>query len=192
MDQLKDIPQIFPQIEDGPESWERFIYKASRGSYKASDMLLHAEWAFMAYKTGIIDDMDEDEYAEILQAQFKDKPDCNSSEELIRILARAAKIELPEYIDTLPIHPQTFYESSWENDSVDGYELLHDAAHYAFENWSYQEYMKLENEILDALDNYNSLHLTAAMILLVFTFLPSCPGAFKNEFFQLPAEHLIR
>ena len=184
MNNIIEIPQIIPQLYGVYDTWNYFIHKASHGSYKADEILLCAKDAFVDITTGIQGACEMEKHKNVLKDQFEQKPPYKNKELLIKMLLSAAKLNPKEKILPKPIHQREYYQSLWQKGRVDSYELIHDASLNAFNKWSYKEYMNLDDLSYEHFDDYNSLDLVTQMILLISTFIKSCPNAFNTDNYE--------
>jgi hypothetical protein len=149
------------------ETWSRFLYKASIGSYKAPDMLTRAEMSFVAEKTGKdIEKLMPEEIDTVLQAMipaecpFENMDDWLQQVKDWRCLPTSAKKR------ETPFHPREYYKHIWSKPhrAVES-ELAYDAATHCFHNWLFSEFKRL-SEIEDEYA-YNSHDVVAAMLFLI-------------------------
>jgi hypothetical protein len=163
-------PQI-PQYEDSPESWDRFLYKAAKGSSKASDILQHANCAYMASLTGDKEApsrLDLAIYSQMLHTHFAMTSKPQSYELLCDQVHSAKWIAIRSNLSQQPHKRDVEYAALWSrNHTTPQVCLFHDALIRCYDCWS----VDWLERILDKESgcDYNSLNVVAAMILLALT-----------------------
>ena len=176
------------QYHDSQETWERFIYKASIGSYKAPMFLTQADFAYMSFLTKVAEapnSMECDDYESLFESHFKKIEKPKSVEDLFI-----------KCLDLIPIRyigksysSDDHYKNIWERKdlkpTISEHELTHDSIVYLFKNWN-------SKHILASLEtkddtSYNSLEIVSAMIFLLLTWpnkdLIKTNPEFKEVFF---------
>jgi len=153
-----------PQYGNHPESWKRFLFKASRGSDKAVEMLRLAELSFLKELTAHSEpqDLQLEQYYSLLAARLPTSAPLLTIKEFLTI-ADCVTIDLPDK----PLHEHAFYDRLWKRkQSVNTRELVLDAVVHCLRHWSPAEYRHLSETVCDNDPEYNSLNAVAAMLYL--------------------------
>ena len=145
------IPQLNGELDQ--EEWDRFLYKASRGSDKAQYMLFSAERACVRVISGEEDpeSIPLDTYQAILRNQM---PTLSSLASTPRDLFDLGYREgwFPVRIELLDgaCHPRDYYQALWKRtQEVLIPDLVHDAVFQCFAHWSFEEYMTTIDRIYE-------------------------------------------
>lgn len=157
-------------LPDGENvSWERFIYKAAKGSYKASEWLSWGEAEFAARKIGILyEDLSLADLKHTLNKSLLPKLPFNTLDEFLIYLSTIGLGNVTS--KDRPFHEHDFYTGLWGRKEVDTAQLLHDSARFCFQNWSIATYWQLmDSETTTALQ-YNSQDVVSAMLFLVLSY----------------------
>jgi len=164
MPYLLDIPQP----EYSTCTWDRFLDKAAKGSYKAEQTLDLAEDALIHKYTGQDPrTCTEAQHSAWLDATIPSVPPWPSFQEFLQQLIDDGLVDPDVDRSESPIHDRSHYSSLWARKvRVDGTDLVHDAALHAFQNWSRAEYDRLTDP--EAPDD-NSQDIVAALLLLLST-----------------------
>lgn len=160
-----------PQFQGNAKTWERFLYKASKGSCKASDFLQDADLAYMVALTGDLDapnSLDLMEYADRLCDHVESIPKPRSFADLRTVVLNARWIVVRTPLTACPRDIDVAYRALRSRSaSVSEQNLFHDALIRCYECWSGEwlwNTMQSETGL-----NYNSLNVVAAMMLLALT-----------------------
>lgn len=158
---------LIPQYNDTPETWDRFIRKASKGSIRATDILIEAEFQYMIDLTNNPNAPDElNEYMHILKNYFPDKPPLSKGE-LIKNLIEQNLLRNINNCYNSPFHNSYFYNNLWNSQRiVCSNELMFDSIYYCYENWTYNNFLKYE---YDFKLEFNSQFVASRMIYLLLT-----------------------
>lgn len=160
-----------PQFQGNTQTWERFLYKASKGSYKASDFLQHADLAYMVALTGDLDapnSLDLMEYADRLCVHVDSIPKPGSFDELRTVVLNARWAAVRTSLTTRPRDIDVAYRALWSRGaSVSEQDLFHDALIRCYECWAGKWLWNTMQS--ESGDNYNSLNVVAAMMLFALT-----------------------
>lgn len=160
-----------PLYQNESEDWNRFLYKAAKGSVKATDVLSYAEMAYMAALTGdpkAPETLQLSDYHSTLRDYFAtfDRPDsaqhlaeaidCNN---WFAIKLRG-QLAAPKEAGT--------YSALWSRGrTVSEHTLLNDSICQCHSSWSADWLIQvIDGET--SLD-FNSLNVVAAMLLLAVT-----------------------
>jgi len=145
------LPKTFVQLDDEPVEWSHFLYKASRGSSKAVDMVLRCEWALLS---GVEQDYDVRRLELI-------PPVCpfRSRQDFLDHLTSRGHLFNRLISTGRPFHSEPeYYRNLWAAErTVEERHLLHDAVLKAFDSWSPAHYAALLKEIKTDPLNYDSL-----------------------------------
>ena len=162
--------RTIPQYGDTPEDWQRFLYKATKGSYKSHEILDHAEMAYMCDLTGdssAPETMHLERYYQMLRNRFPQEPPFGSTQQLIDYGAEHSWF--PNKFAAAPMmrYDESHYLDLWDRSrTVDWTALINDASLYCLAKWSADCCVECgTNEQREA----NALKVTAAMLYLSLT-----------------------
>ncbi|MCE5228709.1 hypothetical protein LLG95_03830 [bacterium] len=141
-------------------SWKVFIYKAAKGSIKATEAIgdyeLFVLWRIT--KDPDIENKPESEYYTPIRSFL---PSIDR-DEAISLITKT--IGNPITLGERPFHSREFYQDLWANKrTVSENELTHDAIHEMMRDWSFDNYLRRRTKIRW---DYNSLDVTTCMIWL--------------------------
>ena len=162
--------QFIPGHSEESHDWHVFLYKAAKGSSKATDILADAATAYMAALTGDPHAPEKlllTEYRKTFLRSFLLIPRPAS----VQDIADAANEHgwFPFLLDCwpAPVNSADFYAKLWKRgETVQERDLVHDAVHHCLGNWSGQEFHEY---IRERSSDYNSLTAVAGMIFLTLT-----------------------
>jgi hypothetical protein len=164
-----DLPWTIPQYADRPESWERFLYKASTGSYKAVNIMQSARFAIVAHIEG--ESCIETASGEAFDQALMRTVPIISLQEWLDILYRSGHLDIPMTARTQPFHARSYYQALWRRHiAVSSHRLLHDAAFYCSLAQQQEELTHLCNRVSEEYSDYNSQDVVAAMLFLLAVF----------------------
>lgn len=179
---IKEIPGKFPMLCD-IDCWSRFIRKAIIGSYKAVSMHSDAEMALMEFTFGKEIEASERLRGVKLKERIEPCP-FSSPQEIMKKFATAAQISLPVALPKKPVHPvENYYDRYNSYIPVEEFELLIDASFLAFKEWNYNFYYLASETAFENDTNYNSLDLTACMMILISSFVDEVTLIIENNLF---------
>lgn len=152
------------------EAWSRFIYKASRGSYKAVEVRAMAEATFVAewLKRGTNEEWEKttDEFENDLRQFLGLTSPFEHLNDFLRHLRQWNCLPTLIPMREEPFHPHEYYANLWSKSlKVDEVELTYDAAAYCINHWTWADY-RLLSEIEDQAA-YNSQDVAASMLFLI-------------------------
>lgn len=154
----------FLQYGERPESWQRFLANAARGSQKALEMLRLAEQAFLKDSAGKLEpkNLKLDQYYLLLTDSLPIAPPLPTVEEFVSI-AGCNPIALSDQ----PIHDRRFYDCLWHRaQEVSVSDLVFDAVSHCLRTWNPAEYRMLSEAVGYKFPDYNSRDIVAAMVYL--------------------------
>jgi hypothetical protein len=152
------------QYEERAESWHRFVFKAAKGSYKATDMLRSVEMAYMAKiaKCDAPATLRLEDYYRLFRDTFPKARPFSTVREVVELGVSHGWFPHRFAVAERPHHEAPKYQALWKRgiwvpESV----LIHDAIHLVQASWSADHCMACIDE--HPLD-YNSLLVVAGMI----------------------------
>jgi|GEM_PF-3728110 hypothetical protein len=160
-----------PQYDDRPESWDRFLDKAAKGSAYAFDMLTQADLAYMASLTGdptAPQSQDLGDYARLLQTHFTEFTKPATPDDLSREIQSAQWLSVKPRLPLSPQRPHEKYNALWaDGRTVPLVDLVNDSIIHCHTSWSAKWLLNVINNE-DSM-NYNSVNVVAAMLMLAVT-----------------------
>ena len=158
-----------PQYEEKDESWTRFLYKAGRGSAKATDILSNADMSYMVTLTNDSESpstLDLKKYHLLFRNVFPNE--CPfTTQEIIDFGVDSGWFPHGFVVTGDYRKENTVYENLWEsNVELNWTVLINDAAQHCVENWSADDALKLCN--ISNLD-FNAKLVVSAMLYLSLT-----------------------
>lgn len=154
------------QYEEESENWNRFLYKTSIGSDKATLMVRRFEYKILQDLTGV------DVYEEYVENDFTinnlaiDNPFSNP-EEIMCSLIQSNCIGKNNSLENSKFYENNYYQSLWKKSlRVDEYKLINDAVLESFKNFNSKKYFELADKLFDEDPDYNSLDCVVCMIYL--------------------------
>lgn len=166
-----------PIYEDDPEDWQRFLYKAAKGSIKAADILNDANMAYMVAFTGDPSSpstMDLEDYNKLVRERFLSDCPAESIQHFHDIARNANWTMKPFRASESPRNKASHYLGLWGKRAVNESALLNDAMLLCLEQWSADHFI----ECVDHYDlAYDSRIVTAGMLYLSLTW-PEEEGTF--------------
>jgi hypothetical protein len=157
------------QLDDDPQSWPRFLYKASTGSSKAAEWVCYADLALAERLGGrrLIDEASLADYNQSLRQALPSTPPFSDTQALLD-LARAASVVAGSLTArSRAFHDRAHYDQLWRRGTeVHPAQLLHDAARVAAQHWNGATFRQLVELVKASDPDYNSQDAVAAMLYL--------------------------
>ena len=159
------LAQQLPQPEGEHCDWTYFVYKAAKGSYKASEALYEAELVLLDRLLGPHREATGAEEDLAIKGIVGPCPFVNHQE----ILEQFRMVKDPGgrlLAELRPRNRHECYESLWSRKrTVRQDHLLHDASLSALEHWTPDQFHALMTQTAGH-DAYNSVDCVAAMLIL--------------------------
>lgn len=152
------------------ETWERFIYKAAKGSYKAKEWFGEAEVIFAERKTKIYWEYVSNDLEKILIENILPELPYKTFDEFLSHLLEIGCLEKIISNNNMPFNERDFYAGLWGQEAVDTSHLMHDSALFCFHNWSISTYFQLQGRMWRSGLQYNSQDTVAAMLFIVLSY----------------------
>ena len=162
--QSRNIPQY--QDSWGGEDWHRFLSKASKGSYKAVDILTIADLGLMVALSGHEDapeTMSDNEYTQLVTDIFPHTAPVKAMQQFHDVAVERNWIPHPFRVSETPRNPPEHYVALWERHSVDWTALVNDSMLLCSSQWSAEHYFKCLEE--DSTE-YDARTVVAGMLYL--------------------------
>ena len=173
---MKDSLKIMLRTEHIPlyqgytEKWSRFLYKATRGSGKATDILSYSSMAYMIDLTGNPESpltMDLTDYQELFCSSFPSSPPFQSSQEVIAFGAENGWFEHSFVANQHLFHRHEFYSGVWDRKlELNWIELVNDSVLFCLDNWTPDKAMECSDVLVF---DYNSQSIVSGMLYLSLT-----------------------
>ena len=177
-----------PQYCDYPEDWQRFLYKASKGSYKAVDILNYASNAYMIDFTNNPQSPDTlllTEYNKDFIKQFPSKTPFRSDQEIVDYCVKSGWVHSSFTIGKVSDSHSNLYLDLWEQGkTVDELVLFKNALTYCLNNWNGDSALAC-SEILDY--EFDSSLVVSGLLYLALTWPIADdqePYCIKHNFFE--------
>jgi hypothetical protein len=161
------LNRTIPQFEDEAADWQRFLYKACRGSCKAMEMLMSAEMAQLARVTGDASapaTWNAEAADRALETFFPRSPPEMTAQEIVDHGCRQNWFPHQFRVTLQPRNEIAKYQALWRNqEAADWTAAVNDALLCCLSNWSLNHYRQCCAE--DPCD-YNSQHVISGMLYL--------------------------
>ena len=162
--------RTIPQYEDEPEDWQRLLYKASRGSDKATRMLSCADMAYMVELTGDPDSpstLHLDDYRTLFRSSFPDLPPLQTAQEIVDYGVTIHWFQRPLHVTEGFWESLAHYKGVWRRQiELDWAALVNDAVLTCVKSWN-------ADEALGCIDvsglDYDSRLVVTGMLYLSLT-----------------------
>lgn len=148
------------------ESFDRFVYKASIGSYKARDMLVRTvfELGNVVGGQALIDAQLDEFWAALSPAVLRVAP--VGAQEILDRCVEGELLPGPMSARDSPFLEASGYDDLWRRKKrVRFVRLVHDAALHAASSWSVERLREIDD---DDLTDYNSRDVVAGMLMALF------------------------
>lgn len=159
-----------PLFDGGDLDWTRFVSKASKGSYKAAEMLSGASFALAAGIAGqrVLIEAPEEEFVEALTSAIPNRFPFTDTQGLLDTLFESGYLHVPIVARQAPFAARPEYGALWKRQvRVSDHQLIHDAALHCGVNWGKEELIRLLAAVEKDGAEYNSQDAVAAMLILV-------------------------
>lgn len=161
---------LIPGYSEESHDWHVFLYKAAKGSSKATDILADVSAAYMVALTSdkqAPENLPLTDFRNIFVRSFMHVPRPLSAQEICD--AANENGWFPFLLDCWPepVNAPDAYIHLWKRgENVLERDLAHDAVHFCHDHWMAAEFHEF---IRERSPNYNSLQVVCAMIYLALS-----------------------